>query len=145
MTAFVKFDQFANDLVNKVHDLLGTSGSTADVLKIMLTNSAPAPTTNAVKADITEITAANGYVAGGAGATNVGTKSGGSITVAGTNVVFTAAGGAVGPFRYAVLYNDTPTSPAKPLIGYWDYGSAVTLADAETFTVQFGASIFTVA
>ena len=60
-------------------------------------------------------------------------------------MVFTAAGGSIGPFRYAVLYNDTPVSPANPLIGYWDYGSSVTLASGETFTVDFGASLFTIA
>jgi hypothetical protein len=47
-----------------------------------------------------------------------------------------SASGAVGPFRYAVLYNDTQTSPAKPLIGYWDYGSAVTMANGDTFTID---------
>ncbi len=64
---------------------------------------------------------------------------------AGTDIVFTASGGAIGPFRYAILYNDTPTSPADPLIGYWDYGSSITLADTETFTVDFGATLFTLA
>ena len=65
-------------------------------------------------------------------------------TSAGTDITITATG-AVGPFRYAVLYNDTPTSPADPLIGYWDYGSAITLANGETFTVDFGSSILTLA
>ena len=50
---------------------------------------------------------------------------------------WTAAGGSIGPFRYAVLYNDSPTSPADPLIGWWDYGSSITLATGETFTVDF--------
>jgi hypothetical protein len=49
----------------------------------------------------------------------------------------------VGPFRYAVIYNDTPTSPADPLIGYYDYTSAVTLQIGESFTVDFGASLLT--
>jgi hypothetical protein len=62
-------------------------------------------------------------------------------------VVFTASGGSIASFRYAVLYNDSPTSPADPLIGYWDYGSTVSLSDGESLTVDFDASngILTVA
>jgi hypothetical protein len=57
--------------------------------------------------------------------------------------VLTASGGAVATFRYVAIYNDTPTSPADPLIGWYDYGSDVTLADGETFTIDFGANLFT--
>ena len=59
--------------------------------------------------------------------------------------MITAAVGTIGPFRYAVLYNTTPTSPADPLIAVWDYGSSITLNDTETFTVDFGASLLTLA
>lgn len=145
MAAFVKYENFCEDLAQKVHDLFGTQGSTADVLKVMLSNTAPVAATHKVRADVTEISAGNGYSSGGAIATNVGTRSGGTVTVSGTDIVFTAAGGSIGPFRYAILYNDTPTSPADPLIGYWDYGSSITLNDTETFTVDFGASLFTIA
>lgn len=145
MASFVKYNQFASDLAGKVHDLLGTGGSTADVLKVMLSNAAPNVATHVVRADVTEISAGNGYTTGGAAATNVGTASSGTVTVAGTDIVFTASGGSIGTFRYAILYNDTPTSPADPLIGYWDYGSSITLATGETFTVDFGASLFTIA
>lgn len=145
MAAFVKYEQFAEDLAQKVHDLFGTAGSGADTLKVALTNTAPNVATHVTLSSITEIGAGNGYSAGGAAATNVGTRSGGIVTIAGTDVVFTAAGGTIGPFRYAVLYNDTPTSPADPLIGYWDYGSSITLQIGETFTVDFGASLFTLA
>ena len=62
-----------------------------------------------------------------------------------TDKVLTASGGSVGPFRYAVIYNDTPTSPADPLICWFDYGSDITLADTETFTLDFGSSLFTLA
>jgi hypothetical protein len=145
MASFVKYEHFVEDLTQKVHDLFGTSGSTADVLKVMLSNTAPNAATHAVRADSTEIGAGNGYSSGGNTATLSGTRSGGTFTAAGTDIVFTAAGGTIGPFRYAILYNDTPSSPAKPLIGYWDYGSSITLNDTETFTVDFGASIFTIA
>lgn len=104
----------------------------------MLVNS-PAPVaTNSVKADLTEIGTGNGYSAGGTAAT-ITTKSqtGGTYTLAANQVVFTASGGTIGPFRYAVLYDDTPTSPADPLIAWWDYGSSITLQDGETFTVKF--------
>lgn len=140
MASFVKYQQFVEDLGNKVHDLVGTN----DVLKVALTNTAPNAATHAVFADITEISAGNGYTAGGEDTQNDGTESGGTLTVTGVDVVWTASG-AVGPFRYVVLYNDTPVSPADPLIGYWDYGSSISLASGETFTANFGASLFSIA
>jgi hypothetical protein len=133
VAAFNKFNQFVADVASGVHQM---QTGTSHVYKIMLTNTAPT-SSNAVKADITEISAGNGYTAGG---NSVGTITGSQTSgtfkfVGGTDPVITATG-AVGPFRYAVLYNDTPTSPAKPLIGWWDYGSSVTLAASETFTVD---------
>jgi hypothetical protein len=141
MAAFVKYQQFVEDLGNSVHDLVGTQHT----LKVALTNTAPNVATHAVFADITEISAGNGYTAGGADTQNDGSESGGTLTVTGVDVVWTASGGTIGPFRYVVLYNDTPSSPADPLIGYWDYGSSITLASGETFTADFGASLLTVA
>lgn len=145
MATFVKYQQFVDDLAGKVHDLIGTAGSGADTLKVMLSNAAPNVATHAVRADVTELSTANGYTSGGSSVTNVGSESSGTVTVTGTDVVFTASGGSIGPFRYVILYNDTPTSPADPLIGYWDYGSSISLASGETLTVDFGASIFTIA
>ncbi len=150
MAIYNKYDQFAQDLTGKVHDLFGTAGSTADTCKLILSNATPNTSTHAVRADVTELSTANGYTSGGVSVANVGTRSGGTVTVVGTNVTFTASGGAIGPFRYIILYNDTPTSPADPLIDYWDYGSALTLNDGESLTVKFnnGASsgnIFTLA
>lgn len=139
MATFNKFNSFVEDVAEKVHNL------GADTLKVMLTNSAPSAS-NTVKANLTEISAGNGYTAGGSAVTITGSsQTSGTYSLVGTDLVFTASGGTIGPFRYAVLYNDTPTSPADPLIGWWDYGSSLTLASGETFTVDFGSSILTLA
>lgn len=131
MATFNKFNAFTEDLAEKVHNL----GS--DTLKVMLTNTAPVAT-NTVKANLTEISAGNGYTAGGTAASITSSaQTSGTYKLVLADVVFTAAGGSIGPFRYAVLYNDTPTSPADPLIGWYDYGSSITLADGETLTVDF--------
>lgn len=139
MASFVKYETFATDVANKTHDVFGTN----DTLKVALTNAAPNVATHTVLADITEIGAGNGYSAGGSDAQNDGTASGGTVTVTGVDVTFTASGGTIGPFRYAVLYNDTPAG--DPLMAYWDYGSSVTLQNGESFNVNFGASLFTLA
>jgi hypothetical protein len=130
MAAFNKFNSFVEALAEKVHNL----GS--DTLKVMLTNTAPVAA-NSVKADITEISAGNGYTAGGntASVTSSAQTSGTYKLVLGDPATWTASGGSIGPFRYAVLYNDTATN--KELIGWWDYGSALTLASGESFTVDF--------
>lgn len=127
MAAATKFQDFSEQLIRGVHDW------DAHTFKVMLTNTAPVAT-NTVKADLTEISAGNGYTAGGTATTITVAETGGTTTVSGTEVVFTATG-AVGPFRYATLYNDTAAS--KNLVQFWDYGSAVTLAAGETFTVRF--------
>ena len=130
MAAFNKFNSFVEALAEKKHDL------GADTLKVLLTNTAPVAT-NSVKADLTEISAGNGYTAGGntAAVTSSAQTSGTYKLVLGDPTTWTASGGSIGPFQYAVLYNDTATN--DELIGYWDYGSAVTLADGESFAVDF--------
>ena len=139
MATFTKFNSFVEYLAEGVMNL------GADTLKIMLTNSAPLAT-NTVKANLTEISAGNGYSAGGPTVTiTSSSQSSGTYSLVGNDVVITASGGSVGPFRYAVLYDDTPTSPADPLIAFWDYGSSITLASGESLTVDFGANILTVA
>lgn len=129
MAAFNKFQSFVEALAEKVHNL------GADSLKVMLTNTAPVAA-NSVKANLTDISAGNGYTAGGTAATiSSSAQTSGTYKLVLADVVFTAAGGSIGPFRYAVLYNDTATN--DELIGWWDYGSAITLASGETFTVDF--------
>lgn len=132
MATFNKFNCFVADVANKVHNLGG------DTLKIMLTNSAPVAT-NTVDGNITEITAQNGYSAGGTAVTisSSSQTSGTYKLIPGANVVFTGSGGSFGPFRYVVLYNSTAGSASnRPLIGWWDYGSSISVNNGDTFTVQ---------
>ena len=132
MATFNKFESFVEAVAEKVHNL----GS--DTLKVLLTNSAPSAS-NTVKANLTEISAGNGYTAGGTAATiSSSSQTSGTYKLVLADVVFTASGGSIGPFRYAVLYNDTATN--DELIGWWDYGSSITLASGETFTVDFDAT-----
>jgi hypothetical protein len=132
--AFNKFNQFVQDLANKVHNL------GADALYVGLANTAPVAT-NTVWANITEISAGNGYTAGGNSCSITSNVQTGGVLklLLGNPATWTAAGGSIGPLRYAVLYNSTPTTPLKPLIGYYDYGSSITLAIGEQFQVAFDA------
>lgn len=128
MATATKFQQFSEDLAEKVHNL-GT-----DTLKVMLTLTAPVAT-NSVKANLTEISAGDGYTAGGeTSAQTVSAQTSGTYKLTLTDVVWTATAGTFADFRYPVLYNDTPTSPLDPLIEFWDYGSTVSLGAGETFT-----------
>lgn len=139
MASFTKFEQFVEDLGLGVHNL----AAAGDTLKVYLTNSAPTVGSDAVKADLAGITEQNGYAA--ADIQQDYSQSGGTATLTGTDVTWTASGGSFGAFRYVILYNDTPTNPVDPLIAYWDYGSSITITDGNDFTVDFGANIFTLA
>lgn len=128
MASYNKFNSLVEAIGQKKHNL------NADTLKVMLTNTLPVAA-NAVKADITDISAGNGYSAGGsAAASNTYVQSSGVAKLLANDVVFTASGGSIGPFRYAVIYNSTATN--GELIAWWDYGSAITLLTGETFTVD---------
>ena len=134
MATYNKFQQFVEDLAEKVHNC------GADLLKVMLCLTAPVAT-NAIKANLTEIAAGNGYTAGGtAPSITSSVQTTGTYKLVLADVTFTAAGAPMANFRYPVLYNDTPTSPADPLIAWWDYGSTVTLLDTEVFTVDYDPS-----
>jgi hypothetical protein len=118
-------------LAEKVHNL----GS--DTLKVYLSNATPDAATDAVKADLAEISAGNGYTAGGnTAAQTSSSQTGGTYKlVLADPATWTATGGTIGPFRYAVLYNDTTAS--KNLIAWWDYGTSITLSAGDTFAVDF--------
>ncbi len=136
MAAYNKFNVTTRDLVTAKHDF-----STA-VFKVMLTNTAPAAT-NAVKTDITEITAGNGYTAGGPVTTIGLSNTSGTETVTASTVTITASGGSIPTFQYAVLYNDTQSSPAKPLVAWFDNGSPINLATGNSVTISFPTNLFT--
>lgn len=128
MATFNKFNSFVEAMAEKVHNL----GS--DTLKIMLTNSAPVAS-NTIKANLTEISAGNGYTAGGHTVTvSSSSQTSGTYKLIVADLTISATG-AVGPFRYAVLYNDTATN--KELIGWYDYSSSISLANGESFTIDF--------
>lgn len=129
MASFSKFNQFVEDIAEKVHNL----GS--DQLVIFLTTNANAPVaTNAVLADITQISYTN--LSTRNITTSTSAQSSGTYKLVLADLVLTASG-AVATFRRVGIYNDTPTSPADPLVGHYDYGSDVTLANGETFTIDF--------
>lgn len=134
MATLTKFNDFAEQIGKGVHNF------SAHTFKVGLTNTAPNAATNTGYGDITEISAGNGYTAGGNTLTCSWSETSGTAKLTITDSVFTASGGSIGPFRYAVIYNDTATSPADALVGYLDYGSALTLAATETFTLDFDAT-----
>ena len=138
MATYNKFNQFTDDLCSGVHNFA------TGAIKFYLSNTTPDAAADAVKADLAEITNQNGYAAPVTITVSSVTQSSGTCSVAVSDpAVVTASGGTVGPFRYVVIYNDTPTSPADPLICWYDYGSAITLNDGETFTLDMGANLFT--
>lgn len=136
MAAFVKFQSFVLSLAEKKHNL------SADTFFVQFLNTAPNAATNAVETDLpADLSTAGGYTAGGVtcGTATGSSQTGGTYKLTIADKVFTASGGSVGPFRYVVLFNNTATN--KDLIGYYDYGvGGVTLADTETFTINFDDS-----
>lgn len=142
MAAFNKFQTFVQDLANGKHDL------SSHTFKVMLTNTLPVAT-NSVYADVSagEVSNGNGYTTGGSAATiTSSTQTGGTEKWILQPVTWTATG-SMGPLRYAILYNATQTSPNKPLIGWYDYGSPQTLAAGDTVVVAFDgtAGVLTIA
>jgi len=142
MAAYNKFQDFVEQLALAKHDF----AAAGHVFKAYLTNAAPSASLDAVKADLAEIGAGGGYTAGGYDIQNSVSETTGTVTVAAVDIVITATGGSIGPFQYVAVYNDTQTSPADPLVCWWDYGSALTLLDTESFTIDFGSNtLFTLA
>lgn len=137
MATYNKFQDYAEQLNKAVHNW------SSHTFKAVLSNTAPAAT-NTVLADITQISNGGGYTGGAGGGLTLDTvslsESSGTAKVTIADEVFTATGASVGPFRYVVIYNDSATSPADALVCWFDYGSAITLLDTETLTIDFDAT-----
>jgi len=131
MASFNKFNCFVQDVAHALHDM---KTGTTHVFKVYLTNTAPVAT-NTVYNTPADLAAGNGYAAGGVSIGSItGAQTAGVFKfTAGSQPSWTAAGGSIGPFEYAVLYNST--SATLPLIGWWDYGTPITLTNGNTFTV----------
>lgn len=133
MATYNKFQAFVEHLAEKVHNL----GS--DTLTVALCATANAPVaTNSVLADLTQISYTN--LSSRVLTVSSSSQTSGTYKLVLADLVLTASGGSVAAFQYVVIYNDTPTSPADPLIAWYDYGSALTLADGESLTLDFSAS-----
>lgn len=137
MASFTKVNDFVVNLANAM-DL------DSDTLKVALCNTDPTSGTsivtdgNGVLANVTEISYTNLSARTLQSVTS--TQTGGTYKLSANDLVLTASGGSVAPFRYVIIYNDTPTSPADPIVGYYDYGSSLTLNDGDTFTIDIGAN-----
>ena len=133
MATFNKFNAFVEALAEKKHDL------GADTIKVALCNMAPVAT-NSVLADLTTVSVAN--LSPLTPTRTSSSQTGGTYSLVLQDLTMTASG-TVGPFRYVVLYNDTAAN--DDLICWYDYGSSITLNSGETFTLDFGATVLTLA
>lgn len=135
MAAFNKYYAFIDEISKGGHNL-----QTPPTIKVALTNTAPNQSTHTTwnTTDAPAPASAAGYTSGGNTLTGVsGATTAGVFKLSASDTVFTASGGQIGPFQYAIMYN---SSASNKLIGYYNYGSSITLNDTETFTVDFDAT-----
>jgi hypothetical protein len=128
LAAYNKFQSWVENMTEGAN--LGT-----DVFKLVLTNSAPIAT-NTVLANITQVGGGNGYTTGGNTITTTSSaQAGGVMKLVLADLVITATGGSIGPFRYVVVVDSTLSG--SPLVMWADYGSSITLLATETLTIDF--------
>jgi hypothetical protein len=142
MATYTKYERFVENLCNKLIDAFGTT----DTWKAVIHTDAPTVATDNVLGDLTQIAGNNGYTTGGTDITFNSTITTGTVTATATDVVWTASGGNLGSSttgRYVSYYDDT--SALDNLAASWDYGTTFTVATGETFTLDFGASLWTLA
>ena len=138
MATFNKVNDFVK---NAVHNM----DLESDQIVVALSNTAPgseasnpAADGNGVLANVTQVAYTN--LSSRNVTTSSSTQTGGTYKLVLADITLSASGGDVGPFRYVYLFDDTVTTPADPLIGYYDYGSSLTLNDGDSLTVDFSAA-----
>ena len=134
MASYVKYEVFPEDLMNKLHDLFGTT----DTVKVAIHSDAPTVATDDELADLSQVTG-TGYTAGGGDIQNDSTRSGGTVTMTGVDFTWTAGAADWIAARYFSSHNDSSTTDR--LIASWDYGANFTLGNGETMTWDAGASV----
>ena len=134
MATYTKFQCFVEDLAHGVHDL------ETDAITVALSNTAPSASADAVLGDITTVSTAN--LDDVTPTVSSSSQTSGTYKLVVADLTMTASG-AVGPFRYVIIYNDTAAN--DPLICFFDYGSEVTLAKDDTFKLDFGTELFSLA
>lgn len=139
MATFNKLNGFVEHLAHGVHNL--STGQLVWALSNTAPGSEAAPPTGAtadcVLANVTQVAYTN--LSSRNITTSASAQASGTYKLTINDLTLTSTGGSTGPFRYAYLYNDTPTSPADPLIGYYDYGSSITLAAGESILMDASA------
>tara|TARA_Y100000385_G_C12769347_1_gene498580 strand:+ start:148 stop:585 length:438 start_codon:yes stop_codon:yes gene_type:complete len=138
MATFNKVNDF---VVNAVHNM----DLQTDQIIVALSNTAPASESpnpasdgNGILANVTQVSYSN--LSSRNVTTSSSTQTGGTYKLVLADITLTSSGGSTGPFRYVYIYNDTVTAPADPLVGYYDYGSSLTLNDGDSLTVDFSAA-----
>ena len=137
MATYTRFDAFLE------HAFEGTHNLGSDQISVAFTAASQAPVaTDAQFSHLTTVSTANFDTINVTAGTS--SQTSGTYTFTLTDTTLTATGGSVGPLRYVVLFNQTATTPTDALIAYFDYGSTITVLQNETFTLDFGANLFTV-
>lgn len=134
MASFVKFQAFVEHLAEGVHNL----GSDALTVALVADANTPSVSADAVLGDLTQISYT--YLSSRVLSIASSSQTSGTYKLVINDLVISASGGTAAGFRYVIVYNDTPTSPADPLIGYYDYGSDLALGDGESLTLDFNAT-----
>ena len=139
MATYTKYESFIEFVVNALVDMFGTT----DTFKAAIHTDAPVAGTDDELADLTQITG-TGYTAGGGDIQNDSTRTGGTVTMTAVDFVWTAgAADWTATARYVSIHDDTSTT--DKLQCSYDYGATFAVGDGETFTLNFGASLCTVA